>query len=226
MSSRSRSLGHLSRVLAVMAAIAVAAGPRAEAGIVQISDFTLTGGTSSITAFGGLWLWDQANRELGVGSNAASDYLFGTIFPGSAPNIQGVTTVSLTAAWTPLDPPNTPDGQFILALYNQGDLKASAVYNYGNFASGQTVVKSLTWTTDPSLSTVVDQWQIIGNGNSDQTLGDLVLTNMSVSTSAAVPEIDPGSASAALAVLFGSLGLVERNRRRLPIARRGATAAA
>jgi hypothetical protein len=209
-----------------MAAIAVAAGPRAEAGIVQISDFTLTGGTSSITAFGGLWLWDQANRELGVGSNAASDYLFGTIFPGSAPNIQGVTTVSLTAAWTPLDPPNTPDGQFILALYNQGDLKASAVYNYGNFASGQTVVKSLTWTTDPSLSTVVDQWQIIGNGNSDQTLGDLVLTNMSVSTSAAVPEIDPGSASAALAVLFGSLGLVERNRRRLPIARRGATAAA
>ena len=226
MSSRSRSLGHLSRVLAVMAAIAVAAGPRAEAGIVQITDFTLSGGTSSITAIGGLWQWNQANRELGVDSNAASDYLFGTIFPGSAPNIQGVTTVSLTAAWTPLDPPNTPDGQFILALYNQGDLKASAVYNYGNFASGQTVVKSLTWTTDPSLSTVVDQWQIIGNGNSDQTLGDLVLTNMSVSTSAAVPEIDPGSASAALAVLFGSLGLVERNRRRLPIARRGATAAA
>ncbi len=226
MSSLSRSLGHLSRVLAVMAAIAVAAGPRAEAGIVQITDFTLSGGTSSITAFGGLWQWDQANRELGVGSNAASDYLFGTIFPGSAPNIQGVTTVSLTAAWTPLDPPNTPDGEFILALYNQGALKASAVYNYGDFASGQTVIKSLTWTTNPSVSTVVDQWQIIGNGNSDETLGDLVLTNMSVSTSAAVPEIDPGSASAALAVLFGSLGLVERNRRRLPIARRGATAAA
>ena len=225
MESLSRSLGHLSRVLAVMAAIAVAAGPRAEAGIVQITDFTLSGGTSSITAIGGLWQWNQANRELGVDSNAASDYLFGTIFPGSAPNIQGVTTVSLTAAWTPLDPPNTPDGQFILALYNQGDLKASAVYNYGNFASGQTVVKSLTWATNPA-NTIVDQWQIIGNGNSDQAFGDLVLTNMSVSTSAAVPEIDPGSASAALAVLFGSLGLVERNRRRLPIARRGATAAA
>ena len=226
MASRSRSLGHLSRVLAVMAAIAVAAGPRAEAGIVQISDFTLTGGTSSITAFGGLWLWDQANRELGVGSNAASDYLFGTIFPGSAPNIQGVTTVSLTAAWTPLDPPNTPDGQFILALFNNGAPRASAVYNYGDFASsGQTVIKSLTWATNPA-NTIVDQWQIIGNGNSDQAFGDLVLTNMSVSTSAAVPEIDPGSASAALAVLFGSLGLVERNRRRLPIARRGATAAA
>ncbi len=223
MASLSRSLGHLSRVLAVMAAIAVAAGPRAEAGIVQISDFTLTGGTSSITAFGGLWLWDQANRELGVGSNAASDYLFGTIFPGSAPNIQGVTTVSLTAAWTPL--PSTPDGEFILALLNQGAARASAVYNYGDFAGGQTVIKSLTWATNPA-NTIVDQWQIIGNGNSDQAFGDLVLTNMSVSTSAAVPEIDPGSASAALAVLFGSLGLVERNRRRLPIARRGATAAA
>ena len=224
MASLSRSLGHLSRVLAVMAAIAVAAGPRAEAGIVQITDFTLSGGTSSITAFGGLWQWDQANRELGVGSNAASDYLFGTIFPGSAPNIQGVTTVSLTAAWTPL--PTTPDGEFILALLNNGAARASAVYNYGDFAGGQTVIKSLTWTTNSSVSTLVDQWQIIGNGNSDQAFGDLVLTNMSVSTSAAVPEIDPGSASAALAVLFGSLGLVERNRRRLPIARRGATAAA
>ena len=225
MASLSRSLGHLSRVLAVMAAIAVAAGPRAEAGIVQITDFTLSGGTSSITAFGGLWLWNQAYRELDVGSNTSSDYLFGTIFPGSAPNIQGVTTVSLTAAWTPLDPPNTPDGEFILALLNQGAARASAVYNYGDFAGGQTVIKSLTWATNPA-NTIVDQWQIIGNGNSDQAFGDLVLTNMSVSTSAAVPEIDPGSASAALAVLFGSLGLVERNRRRLPIARRGATAAA
>ena len=224
MASLSRSLGHLSRVLAVMAAIAVAAGPRAEAGIVQITDFTLTGGTSSITAFGGLWLWNQAYRELDVGSNTSSDYLFGTIFPGSAPNIQGVTTVSLTAAWTPL--PSTPDGEFILALLNQGAARASAVYNYGDFAGGQTVIKSLTWTTNSSVSTLVDQWQIIGNGNSDQAFGDLVLTNMSVSTSAAVPEIDPGSASAALAVLLGSLGLVERNRRRLPIARRGATAAA
>ena len=224
MASLSRSLGHLSRVLAVMAAIAVAAGPRAEAGIVQITDFTLSGGTSSITAFGGLWLWNQAYRELDVGSNTSSDYLFGTIFPGSAPNIQGVTTVSLTAAWTPL--PSTPDGEFILALLNQGAARASAVYNYGDFAGGQTVIKSLTWTTNSSVSTLVDQWQIIGNGNSDQIIGNLVLTNMSVSTSAAVPEIDPGSASAALAVLFGSLGLVERNRRRLPIARRGATAAA
>jgi hypothetical protein len=181
-----------------MAAIAVAAGPRAEAGIVQITDFTLSGGTSSIGAFG-FWQWDQTNRELLVGRNTANDYLFGTIFPGSAPNIQGVTTVSLTAAWTPLDPPNTPDGQFILALYNQGDLKASAVYNYGNFASGQTVVKSLTWTTDPSLSTVVDQWQIIGNGNSDQA------TERQVSSHFASPSATGRARSCAVRLKLHSL---------------------
>ena len=130
----------------------------------------------------------------------------------------------LTAAWTPGS--SSPNGEFTVQLLNQGALKASALYRFGDFSGGQIVIKSLTWTTNPSVSTVIDQWQIVGNGNSSSVNGALVLTNMSVSTSAAVPEIDPGSASAALAVLFGSLGLVERNRRRLPIARRGATAAA
>ena len=224
MASLSRSLGHLSRVLAVMAAIAVAAGPRAEAGIVQISDFTLTGGTSSITAFGD-WNWDQLDRERTVPTqNTSSDYLFGQITNGQGRDIVGAQSMRLTAAWTPVS--SSPNGEFTVQLLNQGALKASALYRFGDFAGGQTVIQSLTWTTNPSVTTVVDQWQIVGNGNSSSANGALVLTNMSVSTSAAVPEIDPGSASAALAVLFGSLGLVERNRRRLPIARRGATAAA
>ena len=225
MSSLSRSLGHLSRVLAVMAAIAVVAGPRAEAGIVQITDFTLTGGTSSITASGGDWVWDQSPGELLVPTqNTSSDYLFGQITNGQGRDIVGAQSMRLTAAWTPGS--SSPNGEFTVQLLNQGDLKASALYRFGDFSGGQPVIKSLTWTTNPSVTTVVDQWQIVGNGNSSSANGALVLTNMSVSTSAAVPEIDPGSASAALAVLFGSLGLVERNRRRLPIARRGATAAA
>lgn len=224
MASRSRSLGHLSRVLAVMAAIAVAAGPRAEAGIVQISDFTLTGGTSSITASGD-WVWDQSTRELLLPTqNTSSDYLFGQITNGQGRDIVGAQSMRLTAAWTPGS--SSPNGEFTVELLNQSALKASAVYRFGDFAGGQTVIKSLTWTTNPSVTTLVDQWQIVGNGNSSSARGALVLTNMSVSTSAAVPEIDPGSASAALAVLFGSLGLLERNRRRLPIAHREATAAA
>ena len=225
MASLSRSLGHLSRVLAVMAAIAVAAGPRVEAGIVQISDFNNPGSppTSIFIATGSAWLWDQQDRELGVALNTSADYMEGNIVSGNSPDIVGAQFMRLTGAWTP--EPSVPNGEFIVALYFEGNLKASALYRFGDFAGGQTVIKSLTWATNPA-NTIVDQWQIIGNGNSDQAFGDLVLTNMSVSTSAAVPEIDPGSASAALAVLFGSLGLVERNRRRLPIARRGATAAA
>ena len=226
MASLSRSLGHLSRVLAVMAAIAVAAGPRAEAGIVQISDFNNPGSppTSIFIATGSAWLWDQQDRELGVAFNTSADYMEGNIVSGNSPDIVGAQFMRLTGAWTPES--SVPNGEFIVALYFEGNLKASALYRFGDFAGGQTVIKSLTWTTNSSVSTLVDQWQIIGNGNSDQIIGNLGLTNMSVSTSAAVPEIDPGSASAALAVLFGSLGLVERNRRRLPIARRGATAAA
>jgi hypothetical protein len=57
---------------------------------------------------------------------------------------------------------------------------------------------------------------IIGNGNSDSAAGSFTPTNLSVSTNA-VPEIDPASAGATLAMLVGAIGLFERRYRRLRI---------
>jgi len=228
MSSLVLVLRQLPRILAVVAAIVVMAGARSDAGIVQITNFNLTGtsggNNTTITAFGGDWQWDQASRDLSVVTrNTSSDYLFGVMNSGSAPNITGAKSMSLTATWTPNA--SSPDGEFTVELLNNGSLKASALYHFGDFSGGHTVAKNLTWTTNPNVSTVVDQWQIIGNGNSTAANGELVLTTMSVSTDA-VPEIDPGSATAALAMVGSALGLLERNRRRLSLARSGAAATA
>jgi hypothetical protein len=215
-----RLIRSLPQIVAVVAALVVTAAPRAEAGIVQITDFS--GSNGSIGPHGGDWTWNQGTQVLDVGPNDPDDYLFQQISAITYPDIAGAQTMILSGNWTPLD--NTiPDGNFIVRLLNTGQLKVSASFSYSEFAGGQTVFKALTW--DPSaVNTTVDQWELKGAGNSDQVFGSFNLTNLSVSTSA-VPEIDPASANAALAMLFGSLGLIERRSRRLWIARRDSTPA-
>lgn len=186
--------------------------PRADAGIIQITDFTTTNGT--ISALGSQWQWDQANRELLVAPNTPSDYLFQQLDLFSKQDIVGAKSIRLAATWTPFG--SSPDGEFIVRLYYEGDTKADALFRFGDFAGGKTVTKALNWTTNPNVSTVIDQWQIIGNGNSTAVSGVLAPTNMSVSTEA-VPEIDPASMSGALAMVWGALGLLERRRLRVSI---------
>jgi len=214
--SVSRLLRRLPKILAVFAALVVTAAPSAEAGIIQITDFT--GG--NVGAHGGGWTWDQTNRDLLLGSNTSSDYLFQDLGVLNAKNIAGATSLSLTGSWFPAG----VNGDFIVRLYNQGTPKASAFFSFGEFAGGHTISKTLNW--EPNVSnTNVDQWQIIGNGNSSNAAGDIVLTNLTVSTGA-VPEIDPASAGATLAMLVGALGLLERRCRRLRIGRERAASAA
>lgn len=178
----------------------------ASAGIV-ITDFT----AGNILPFGGTWLWDSANRDLGVySSNTTSDYLFQTYGVLDHKNIAGATHLQLTGQWTPAGGGNPPDGHFFIDLINNGTLLARANYTYGQFVSGMvTVAAPLAW--EPSVpTTTMDQWQLIGNGNSSAAFGDFNLTNM-VATSA-VPEIDPSGMGSVLALVGVVLGLLERRR--------------
>ena len=213
-----RLIRRLPQILAVVAALVVMSAPRAEAGIVQVTDFTAAKGTISVN--GGGWQWDQTNRDLGLlFSNTSDDYLFQQLSLFNRKDIAGATSLNLTGDWVSV----LGNGDFIVRLAYEGTTKASAFFSFGEFTGGQTITKTLSW--EPTVAgTDVDQVYIIGNGNSASAAGNILLTNLTVSTGA-VPEIDPASAGAALAMLVGSLGLIERRSRRLWIARRDSTPA-
>ena len=206
--SLSRLLRRLPQILAVVAALALTIAPRAEAGIIQVTDFTAAQGT--VGTYGGNWTWDQTNRDLGLlFSNTSSDYLFQSLSVLNRKDIAGATSLNLTGDWSPV----SGNGDFIVRLAYEGATKASAFFSFGEFTGGQTITKTLNW--EPNVSgTVVDQVYIIGNGNADSVAGNILLTNLTVSTGA-VPEIDPASAGATLAMLFGAFGLLERRGRRV-----------
>lgn len=167
------------KTLALAVALALAS-VTASATTVPITDFT----AGNIAPFGGVWLWDSQDRDLGVySSNTTSDYLFQTYGVLDHKNIAGATYLELTAKWTPAGGGNPADGQFFIDLINNGTLLARANYTYGQFASGTvTVAAPLAW--EPSVpTTIMDQWQLVGNGNSSAAFGDFTLTNM-----VAVPE--------------------------------------
>lgn len=212
--SLSRLLRRTPRILAVVAALVLTIAPRAEAGIIQVTDFTAAKGT--ITSFG--WVWDQTDREITVTTNTSSDYLLQELYQPNAVNIGGATSISLTGTWTPA----IGSGDFLVRLDNNGGSRASAVFSFNEFTGGA-VTKSLNWVSNPA-NTTIDQVYIIGNGNSASAAGFFAVTNLTVSTGA-VPEIDPASAGAAVATLFGALGLFERRGRRMQIARDHATPA-
>ncbi len=208
-----RLIRSLPQILAVVAAIFFTGAPQAEAGIIQITDFTAARGTISTHG----WTWDQTNREITAPTNTSGDYVLQALYqPGV--NIAGATSISLTGIWSPV----LGNGDFLVRLDNNGSSRASAVFSFNEFTGGA-VTKTLTWVSTPA-NTTIDQVYIIGNGNSTSAAGFFAVTNLSVSTSA-VPEIDPASANAALAMLVGSLGLIERRSRRLWIARRDSTPA-
>lgn len=179
----------------------------ASAGTVVITDFT----AGNIAPFGGTWQWDSANRDLAVYlSNTTNDYLFQTYGSGDHKDIAGATYLQLTGQWSPAGGGNPADGRFFIDLINNGNLLARANYTYGQFASGMVTVSApLAWQS-PVPTTIMDQWQLIGNGFSSSAFGDFSLRNMV--TTSAVPEIDPAGMGSILALVGGAMGLIERRR--------------
>ena len=203
--SLSRLVRHLPQIVALVAALAVTTGPRAEAGLIQITDFSDANGQISDQPPG--YDWNETYRSIDVISNTSRDYVLQALYGGV--NIAGATSINLTGTWTPGLPAN---GDFLVRLDNNGTSIASAAFSFNEFTGGS-VTKALTWVSNPP-STTIDQVYIIGNGNSPSAAGSFAVTNLSVSTGA-VPEIDPASAGATLAMLFGALGRFERRCRRV-----------
>lgn len=190
------------KTLALAVALAITS-VMASASTVTITDFT----AGNIAPFGSTWQWDSQSRNLGVySSNTNADYLYQTYGVLDHKDIAGTTYLQLTAQWTPAGGGNPPDGQFFIDLINNGTLLARANYTYGQFVSGMVAVSApLVW--EPSVpTTFMDQWQLIGNGNSSAAFGDLTLTNM-----VAVPE--PSTCIMALAGL-ASVGFSTWRRRK------------
>jgi hypothetical protein len=191
------------KTLALAVALALAS-VTASATTVSITDFT----AGTIAPFGSAWQWDSPSRDLGVyGSNTNSDYLYQTYGALDRKNIAGTTALELTAQWTPAGGGNPPDGHFFIDLINNGTLLARANYTYGQFVSGTVTVSApLAW--EPSVpTTFMDQWQLVGNGNSQAAFGDFTLTNM-----VAVPE--PATYAAALGGLAcGGFSMWRRRKR-------------
>ena len=188
----------IGRCLAVVATLAVLTAGRSHAGTVFISDFT----SGAIAAQGGDWVWTSAQRTLTVaGSNTSSDYLQHLgLFP--AIDITGGTSLRLIGSWVPTG----DSGSFLIDLLGNGNLVTRATFTYDQFANGpNTIEASLT----PLQSSLVDQWQLVGNGNSNTAFGDLQLTGMSVVT---VPE--PSTYAMAVAGLACGGYLVRRGRKR------------
>jgi len=197
----------------VVAVIATTAAP-STAGTVQICDFTASG-TTAIGVHGGRWLWDQPSRTLLVGlSNVDADYLQWDYSALDVIDIAGGTALQLTGSWAP-DTPGAPtaSGSFVVELQNSGALIALARFTYGEFVGGNTVSHALEWS-NPVPTTHVTQWELHGAGFPNNTDGDLQLTNMLVVTGSPVPEIDPAGLGSVLALVTGTLGLLERRRRR------------
>ena len=187
----------IGRCLAVVATLAVLTAGRSHAGTVFISDFT----SGAIAAQGGDWVWTSAQRTLTVaGSNTSSDYLQHLgLFP--AIDITGGTSLRLIGSWVPTG----DSGSFLIDLLGNGNLVTRATFTYDQFANGpNTIEASLT----PLQSSLVDQWQLVGNGNSNTAFGDLQLTGMSVVT---VPE--PSTYAMALAGLACGGSVVFRRRK-------------
>ena len=188
----------IGRCLAVVATLAVLTAGRSHAGTVFISDFT----SGAIAAQGGDWVWTSAQRTLTVaGSNTSSDYLQHLgLFP--AIDITGGTSLRLIGSWVPTG----DSGSFLIDLLGNGNLVTRATFTYDQFANGpNTIEASLT----PLQSSLVDQWQLVGNGNSNTAFGDLQLTGRSVVT---VPE--PSTYAMALAGLACGGSVVFRRRKR------------
>lgn len=146
------------KTLALAVALALTS-VMASATTVPITDFT----AGNITPFGGVWVWDSGNRDLGVySSNTTSDYLYQTYGVLDHKNIAGTTELQLTAQWTPAGGGNPPDGQFFIDLINNGTLLARANYTYGQFVSGMvTVAAPLAW--EPSVPTTFLDWPRAGS---------------------------------------------------------------
>jgi hypothetical protein len=92
-----RLIRSLPQILAVVAAIFFTGAPQAEAGIIQVTDFTAAKGTISVN--GGGWQWDQTNRDLGLLSNTSNDYLFQQLSLFNRKDIAGATSLNLTGDW-------------------------------------------------------------------------------------------------------------------------------
>lgn len=164
----------IGRCLAVVTALAVGTAGRSHGGTVLISDFT----SGAITAQGNAWVWTSGQRTLTVGgSNTSNDYLeLLRIIP--AIDITGGTALRLTGSWFP----NGDSGSFLVDLLYEGTLVTRATLTFDQFASGP---KSLEAALSPLPGSLIDQWQLVGNGSSAAAFGDLELTGMSVVT---VPE--------------------------------------
>ncbi len=184
------------RCLAVVTALAVGTAGRSHAGTVLISDFT----SGAITPFGGSWTWNSGQRTLTVGgSNTSNDYLqLLSIIP--AIDITGGTALRLTGSWAPLG----DSGSFLLDLLNNGNLVTRATFTFDQFASGPKTIEAALTTLQGSS---INQWQLVGDGNSATAFGDFQLTEMTVVT---VPE--PATDLLVLAVLAGGGSLVGRQR--------------
>lgn len=218
MQSLSSALRQVSVVLAVVAALVLTAVPRADAGIVQITDF---GGIACFSPQQN-WLWTAATAPTPGGQldvlfpTESSDYLFEQLYRNPTLNIAGMTTLSLTGHWFPYL--GSPNGDFYVRLSFEGTTRGGALFSFNDFASGGTVTKPLTLESKPFGQT--DAWyridQVYIDGIASSAVGSLTLTNLSASSNA-VPEIDPASMSGALAMLGGALGLLERRRLRVSI---------
>lgn len=188
------------KTLALALAIALISAV-ASATNVTITDFN----NPAISTHGDIWTWNSGTasppRTLGVNlSNTGNDYLIEVI---DAPyrNIAGATALELTGQWFP----DGDDGHFLIDLFAGGTLLARATYTYGQFAGGVTTVSApLVW--QPSVpTTVMNIWELVGDGNSASAFGEFALTSM-----VAVPE--PATYALALAGLAG-FGIVARMRR-------------
>lgn len=136
----------------------------------MITDFT----SGAISAGGGIGQWGFASRTLGVAlSNRPSDCLQHFGFP--AIDMAGGTAIRLTESWFP----DGDSGCFLLDLLNNGTLATRATFTYDQFASGPPTIEAAVTSLQGSL---VDQWQLVGNGSSASAFGDLQLTAMSVVT--------------------------------------------
>ena len=172
-------------------AVALALTPvMASATTVSITDFN----NPAIGTHGDVWTWNSGTasppRTLGVNlSNTGNDYLIEVLgYPYK--DIAGTTALELTGQWFP----SGDDGHFLVDLFAGGTRLARATYTYGQFAGGVTTVSApLVW--QPSVpTTVMDIWELVGDGNSGTAFGDLALTSM-----VAVPE--PSTYAMALAGL-------------------------
>jgi len=199
------SLRLRSTIVALALAATLASGV-ASGGTVQITDFS-----ANIIGHAP-WNWDQSQKVLNI---SGTSYLEQSNLSPTV--LQGADVISLTATWDPFNPGGIRNGPFEVQFTNSVGIVASASFTYDQFKSlapGTDQTHTSTLTFFQGSIRAFDLMLLIGTGTTagQQPTGDLFLVSMSASSSSPVPEIDPAGIGSVLALVTGTLGILERRR--------------